>query len=201
MTLEMTTNWLPLVNPGLYGTTLGSYYEQCDDVDLFREEVACQAKEIMNEIFNMESLKDFFGGIVVTETTLHSPKYYNYENDSLDFDIEIMDEDKFNKNIDTFMKEKANEKFFNWARANYGSHEGFISFFPYSKEKFERAIQSEPNKEGKYDFNRALAMMIMYELEYYTTCPLDSFQYDFEDAIIEEGNANGWFWNDEETEE
>ena len=182
MKIEMNTNWLHIIEPGLYGTNLGDYYDNilsdyCDD---FKSTICMYAKDKMNEVLN-DIQEGWFG---VTNVTFHSPQFYNFENDWLEFDLKVPD------HIDEmiifqFNKDKSN--FLKFAAENYGSHSGFISFFPYKEEDFITAIMNMPNKQ--YDFNRAVGMFLMWMLR---DEDFDDIQRDFEDDVIEEYYQNGW---------
>ena len=69
---------------------------------------------------------------------------------------------------------------------------GFISFFPYKKEKYIEAIKGN-------DLERAVAMYIMF-LIHIGKIDLEDYQYDFEDDIQEEVNKNGWQYMEEDDE-
>ena len=68
MKLEMTSTWIPILQPGLYGTSLGNTFEQCYDDDMTNEEFKKQLchsfESVMNEIFN----EDPFAGTPQKET-------------------------------------------------------------------------------------------------------------------------------------
>ena len=184
MKLEMTTNWLELIQPGLYGTNLGYIFDEIDEeyASDFKTQLCFEAESIMNEIFSEDWFVDRFGNVTVSNVTFHSPQYYNYVNDRLDFDMEIENPDRIIIDYcDTFEVWNWNE-FFKWAEKNYGSYDGFVSFFPYTREKFHKALHSRPN--GNYDFNRAIAMLLMYAIEN-SNCALDSYQQDLENNMEE----------------
>ena len=186
MKLEMTTEWTPLIQPGLYGTYLGDLLNDIhEDYETdFMNQLVLESTSIMNEIFSEDWFVDRFGNVIASDATLHSPSYYNFENDRIDFDLEI-DKQKIFDYWDTF--EEWNKKdFFKWTKVNYGSYDGFISFFPYEREDFEDVLST---MQGNYKFNRAVAMLIMYAIEK-SNCALDSYQNDLEDTMQEYINAN-----------
>lgn len=200
MKLEMTTNWLPILQPGLYGTNLGYTFEQVQDeyLDYFKTKLCFEFQSIANEIFSEDWFVELFGNITVSNCVLKSPQYYNYENDSIEFDMEIEDIEKVTDVFFYTFEAYAIERFFKWTKANYGSRSGFISFFPYGEDAFNKAILStEINKEGKYDINRAIAMLIMFSLEE-SNCALDSYQRDFEDNMAEYCLGNGLCYDEED---
>lgn len=183
MKIEMNTNWLHIIEPGLYGTVLGDYYDDIwdDERGDFISTICMYAKDKMNEVLN-----DIHEGwFKVTNVTFHSPQFYNYENDWMEFDMEIPDN---MMEIVTAEYEENKSSFLRFAELNYGSRDGFISFFPFREESFTLAMLKGPDE--KYDFNRAIGMFLMWKLR---DEDLNVVQRDFEDDVIEEGNCNGWF--------
>lgn len=201
MKLEMTTNWLPLVQPGLYGTWLGDMYNNIheDYTTDFKNQLCFEAQSIMNEIFSRDSFVERFGNYTVSNVKLVSPRFYNYENDSIEFDLEIEKPELIEKLWSEF-EPWDYEAFFEFAKKNYGSRSGFISFFPYESNAFEMALlYTEPNKNGRYDYNRAVTMLLMFDFEQ-SKCDLDSYQKDLEANMEEYCSANGLYDYEEEDE-
>lgn len=199
MKLEMTTNWLPLLEPGLYGTRLGNVRDSIhEDYATEFETVLCsEFTSIMNEIFSEQWFIDKFSNYTVSNAKLNSPRYYNYVNDSIEFDLEI---EKPELLVELWNEFEAwdREEFYKFARENFGSHSGFISFFPYEPYKsMEAFLFAEPN--GKYDYNRAVAMLLMFEFEK-SKCALDSYQCDFEVNVEEYCSMNGFDYYEEDEE-
>lgn len=197
MKLEMTTNWLKLVEPGLYGTNLG--YLLCEVLEEyttdFENQLCLEATSIMNEIFSEDWFVDKFGNYVVSNATLHSPQFYNYENDKLDFDLEIDNPKRLIEDYYGRFEAWDREEFFKWTKKNYGSYDGFISFFPYTCDKFEIALLSEPNTNFKYEM--AIAMLIMFAI-HKSKCALDSYQQDLEENMSDYCFGNGLCCDEEE---
>ena len=188
MKLEMTTNWLPILQPGTYRTNLGDILNNVYDeyLDDFKTQLCFEFQSIGNEIFSEDWFVEQFGNIIVSNYVFKSPQYYNYENDSVEFDMEIESPEKL---IDHFERFEAwdRELFFKWTRENYGSYSGFISSFPYEPQQFEFAFY---RNKGNYSYNRAIAMLIMFAIER-SKCALDSYQRDFEDNMNEYCSQNG----------
>ena len=186
MKLEMSTNFLRMIEPGLYGTILGEQFEECNEeyTNDFKEAVVNWGIEKINDIFGEVRMHEWFGFCRAENGKLNSPRFYNYENDSIEFDLIVPDE-----TIEKMRRVKCSHIFFEWAKENYGSRSGFISFFPYTKEKFDYAINS-----SGLELSRAVALMLMYSFEkLYDDEERLEFQRDFEDDVIEEGNKNGWY--------
>ena len=186
MTLKMTTNFLHLIEPGMYGTNLGDTMENLDEnySDDFRKAIVEYGIEKINEMLSEDSIVALFGECKAENGSLNSPSWYNYENDSIEFDLIVPDE-----TIKHVRNTEYNDEFFKWAKQNYGSYSGFISFFPYKREQFEMAL-----KTSDLDFSRAFAMVMMKAFEQnFCEKEINRCQRDFEDDVTEEGNRNGWF--------
>lgn len=191
MKLEMSTKFMHVIEPGLYGTILGEQFEECCDeyINDFKRAVVDCGIEKINDILGEVRMQDWFGFCTAENGKMNSPQFYNFENDSIEFDLIVPD-----RAIEKMRKVKCSHIFFEWAKENYGSRSGFISFFPYTKEKFDYAINS-----SGLELSRAVALMLMYSFEkLYDDEERLQFQRDFEDDVIEEGNKNGWYVNYED---
>ena len=194
MRLKMNTTILPLIEIGLYGTNLGDIYYNIDSEynEDFKNAIVEYGKDKIEDILNDEdSIKKEIGHCKIENVSFRSPQWYNYENDSLDFDLII--DNVVPKQILFNVENIYKDMFFDWIEKSYCSYSGFISFFPYKKEKYIEAIK------GK-DLERAVAMYIMF-LIHISDIDLEQYQFDFEDDIQEEVNINGWFYYDEYEEE
>lgn len=199
MKLEMTTNWLPIIQPGLYGTYLGDLYNDIhEDYETdFKNQLCFEAQTIMNEILSEDWFVERFGNYTVSNAKLMSPNYYNYENDSIEFDLEIENPELIEKLWSEF-EPWDYEHFFKFTKERFGSRSGFISFFPYEPHAFENALLfTEPN--GNYDYNRAVAMLLMFEFEQHY-CALDSYQKDLEENMADYCSENGLYDYEEDDE-
>lgn len=191
MRLQMTTEFMHLVEPGLYGTTLGDYSNHImyDHLDDFRNAVVkCGIKKI-NEILSEDSFVRALGECKAENGEMNSPQFYNYENDSIEFDLIVPD-----TTIEIIRRAGLGDYFFKWAKEKFGSHDGFISFFPYEREKFEKALKTDG-----LDLSRAIAMLIMLGVELFIgEAEMERHQRDFEDDVIETAYQNNWFEDEEE---
>lgn len=206
MKLEMTNTWIPILQPGLYGTSLGSTFEQCYDDDMTKEEFKKQLchsfESVMNEIFNEDWFVEEFGNVTVSNCVFKSPNFYNYENDSVEFDLEIAEPVKLLLYYQKLKPRGRYRDFHRWIKDNFGSHPGFISFFPVEINDFKIAfLDTDPNELGKYKYNRAVAMLLTYAIECDSNCATDSYQSDFENEIEEYCSSYGLFDYDEDYEE
>lgn len=186
MMLHMTTDFLHLIEPGMYGTNLGEFMYQLADeyIDDFKNAIVLYGVDKINEMLSEDSIIESLGICKVENASLNSPQFYNYENDSIEFDLIIPEE-----TIEKFRNAEYDDDFFKWSKRNYGSYDGFISFFPYERQQFEMAL-----KTSDLDLSRAISMIIMkiFEQEFGED-EIARYQRDFEDDVIEEGNRNGWF--------
>lgn len=193
MRLKMNTDILPLIEIGLYGTNLGDIYYNVDSEynEDFKNAIVEYGKDKIEEILNNEdSIKKEIGHCEIENVSFRSPQWYNYENDSLDFDLII--DNVVPKQILFNVENIYKDMFFDWIERSYCSYSGFISFFPYKKEKYIEAIKGN-------DLERAVAMYIMF-LIHIGKIDLEDYQYDFEDDIQEEVNKNGWQYMEEDDE-
>lgn len=186
MKLEMTTDFLRIIEPGTYGTELGDFMYQLKDeyVNDFKNAIVEYGIAKINEMLSEDSIVALFDECKAENGKLRSPQWYNYENDSIEFNL-IMP----NSIIEYIRNAEYNDPFFKWAEENYGSYSGFISFFPYTKEKFVQALKTDG-----LDLSRAVAMVMMKAFEQnFGDEEMERHQRDFVDDVIEEGNKNGWF--------
>lgn len=190
MKLEMRTYWLPVINPGLYGTKLGNTYNEVAEeyTEDFRKQLCLEFESLMNKLFSEYWFVKLFGNVTVSNCVLNSPKYYNYENDFIEFDMEIEHPElilEYWETLDIWDK----HKFFKWTNENYGNRPGFVSNFPYAINDFEYALYT---MKGDYDYNQAVAMLIRYAIEE-SNCATDSYQEDLEGLMEEYCTENALY--------
>jgi len=108
----------------------------------------------------MSEIEDFFKDyeehikikLVRGTERVDSPREYNFHTDCLIFDVEIEQEE-----LDRIASVvESDEQFWEWARENYQSRDGFISFMPYWKDDYLKEIVGGP------DVDRALSMYLTY---------------------------------------
>ena len=183
MKLEMSTTWMPIINPGLYWGELGNYYndihpDYCSD---FKKAICEYGTESINEALSWISAD--FGEMKVLNTEFKS-EFYNFSYDWLEFTLDVPN--NLPEIIFRDYKRKSAE-FLEYASKRYGSRSGFVSFMPYEKENFESAILLK-----NYDLSMAIAMYLMFAIEN-SGENLYELQDRFEDSVAEEGNRNGWY--------
>lgn len=171
--LGMSTDYLPIIDVGLYGTFLGDLWIKDEYIQDYKRLICEKAKEYMKNIF------DGFCKIIFSNVTFCSPMYYNYRNDWLEFEIEL--DDVVLEMCEGVLED---EDFFEFAKRNFGSHSGFISFMPYTKEKYKTALCSNDARE----LAKVVGMYMTYLANAYFY--FEEVQEDFENDIIEYVHSN-----------
>jgi hypothetical protein len=193
MRLEMSTNWLHLIEPGTYQTVLGYF------LDVIREEhvndwlnaMVKHGIDTINEMLAEDPIVAEFGVLKAENGKMRSPQFYNYENDSIEFDLIVPDE-----TVEKIRNAEYDNGFFKWTKQNYGSCSGFVSFFPYTREKFEVAL-----RKSDLDFSMAVAMIIMkYFVDNFDDNDMSMYQGYYEDDVISELENNDWEMDEEDEE-
>lgn len=192
MKLEMTTDFLSLIDPATYGTDIGETLNEIQDeyIEKYKKTIVDCGIDKINEMLSEDSIIKELGECTAEEGSLKSPRFYNFENDSIEFILNVPD-----KTIVKMRNENYSDEFFCWADENFGSYSGFISFFPYTKEKFRIAIQ-----KNDLDLSRAVAMIITKIFdEKMGIEEIARNQRDYEESVIETAKRNGWIiYRDEE---
>lgn len=171
--LGMSTDYLPIIDVGLYGTYLGDLQIKDEHIQDYKRLICEKAKECMEGIF------DDFCKIVFSDVTFCSPMYYNYRNDWLEFEIELDD-----IILDICEDVSEDEDFLEFIKRNFGPYPGFISFMPYTKEKYKTALYSNDVRE--------LAKVVGMFMTYYANSSVyfEEVQENFENDIIEYACSN-----------
>ena len=148
--LDISDNILPIVSVAMYGTRLepnnyaDNYYERLEDDGMTIEEIhKLQEREVFDhEKWNKDIIKlasaivldewlpmvKKYGVLNARDFSIHSPRYYNFENDELYFTLEL--EDDWEEKVLAAFKEawETDESVRNYAKENYTSCSGFDSF-------------------------------------------------------------------------
>ena len=172
MKLELSTNIMPVISVGMYGTLLDAnsmydheeqeiylsdilteeekdYFASADfNIEKYKELVAKRAVEAIEEFF--DDIKGTIKVKLISNEKIRSPREYNFYTDEMDFTVEIEQEE-----IDKIFRATVNNKeFFEWAK-RYKSYDGFISYMPHTWNDYMKAI-------GGHDLERAVAMYLTY---------------------------------------
>jgi hypothetical protein len=121
------------------------------DRDAYKAFVCSRAVHELADFFT--SIEDIISIKLCEGGSIHSPQYYNYETDVLDFDIEI-EQSEIDKILPAVID---NQEFWTWCE-RFRSYSGFYSFMPWTKPKFVEAV-------GGKDIERALAMYLVWVAE------------------------------------
>lgn len=148
ITLEMNTGILPIINVGMYNTSLDLNYIHEDYIQEYKEVVKDTAIDYIYEALSLLPWS-----FIIKDANIVSPKYYNYMNDELDF-VMIMDFDDYLQICNDVVLDNG---FFEWIKEEYKSCSGFISTMPTEKSKYLEALQGE-------DIERAISMYLVWQL-------------------------------------
>ena len=178
MIVSLTTEICPIVIPDTYGTNFCCEVDN-DMWDDFKKLMIGKAEDKITEMLDdlgIPYTKIIMGGF-------HSPKYYNYHTDWIEFKLEICD--NYIATIKDYIKDNEND-FFIFTKQTFGSRNGYISFYPYTKEKF---YESE-------DTDYILSMWIMYKMN--KKYDIENYQNKYLDEVWEYANSNGYMEIDED---
>lgn len=184
MRVALNTGILPIVNVGMYesllspsnifddwlpssGITESMTKEEIDycedaswyhfDSDAYKKLVAKYAMEFVTDFF--QKIKDIVAVTLCKNAQIYSPKEYNIRSDTLDFEIEI-DENEIRK-IKALTED--DQGFFAWLKNTYRSYPGFYCFMPNGKESFAEDIAGS-------DMERGLAAYFTFLLRKHLGC-------------------------------
>lgn len=182
MKVELNTDICPIVIPDTYWAT-----EWCHEVseemwEPFKQLLIDKAKDAI--VYALDDL-----GIPYTKITMggfHSPRQYNFGTDWIDFELEMPDD-----YVETIKANVRNDEngFFRFAKEQFGSYDGFISFYPYEKEKF---YESE-------DTSFIASMWIMYRMN--EENDIEAYQREYLDDVEEYASGNGYMETEDDYED
>lgn len=156
MTFEVSTNLIPVLQPGHYWSGWAENYV-CDSDDI-KAAIAEAAPDIVEE-----AIREVCPSASVSNCEVYMPRQYNYGDDELLFDLSISDSDYQNMYDECI----ANPEFPNFLKKHYSSYDGFISFMGNDLESFE----------DQEDFKKVSQMIMFLFIEGgYNT---DEYRYDF----------------------
>lgn len=178
MLVSLNTDICPIVIPDTYGA------EWCWDVseemwEPFKQLLIDKAKDAI--VYALDDL-----GIPYTEIIMggfHSPRQYNFSTDWIEFELEMPDD-----YVATIKANVRNDEdgFFRFAKKNFGSYDGFVSFYPYEKEDF---YESE-------DTDYIVSMWIMYRMN--EENDIEAYQREYIDDVNEYAWGNGYMETEDE---
>lgn len=179
MLVSLNTDICPIVIPDTYGATDWCWEVSEEMWEDFKKLLVDKAKDAI--VYVLDDL-----GIPYTAINMggfHSPKEYNHTTDWIEFELEMPDD-----YVETIKANVRNdeESFFRFAKNYFGSYDGFISFYPYKKEKF---YKSE-------DVSYIVSMWIMYRMDNENN--ILGYQREFIDDVDEYARSNGYMEDDED---
>lgn len=180
MKIELNTNICPIIIPDTYG--YGWQYENIDDWEQFKELMVEKAEGAIR--YALDDLGIGYKSLTIGK--FNSPQFYNYGTDWIDFDLEICDD--YIPNIKIAVRDNEDD-FFRFAEKHFGSYDGFISFYPYTKEEF---YDSE-----KYDY--ILSMWIMYRMD--KENDIREYRREYMYDVWEYAMGNGYVLDEEDEDE
>lgn len=179
MLVSLNTNICPIVIPDTYGATDWTWEVSEEMWEDFKKLLVDKAKGAIT--YALDDL-----GIPYTKIIMggfHSPKQYNFSTDWIEFELEMPDD-----YVATIKANVRNDEdgFFRFAKKNFGSYDGFISFYPYEKEDF---YESE-------DADYIVSMWIMYRMN--EENDIEAYQREYIDDVNEYAWANGYMETEDE---
>lgn len=178
MRVVLDTDICPIIISDTYGTDFCHYVSE-ENWKSFKQLMVDKAEEAIR--YALDDLGTPYTELIMG--SFHSPREYNFMTDWIDFELEICDD--YIANIKAAVRDNEDE-FFKFAEEEFGSHPGFISFFPYEKERF---YESE-------DTDMILSMWIMYRMSQEND--IEAYQRAYLEDVEEYANANGYFEYEEE---
>ena len=173
MLVSLSTDICPIVIPDTYGATDWTWEVSEEMWEDFKKLLVDKAKGAI--VYALDDL-----GIPYTEIIMggfHSPREYNFYTDWIEFELEMPDD-----YVEIIRQNVRNDEdgFFRFAKEQFGSYDGFISFYPYEKEEF---YESE-------DTSFIVSMWIMYRMN--EENDIEAYQREYIDDVDEYARCNGY---------
>lgn len=171
MMVSLNTDICPIIIPDTYGT--GFRNEIMDEMwERFKKAMVDKAEDAI--VYALDDLGIPYSDINMG--TLHSPRYYNFFTDYIEFELEMPDDyvEIIKANV-----RNDEEAFFRFAKERFGSYDGFISFYPYTKTDFY-------NSE---DTDYIISMWIMYRMD--NENDIECYRQEYLDDVWEYASQNG----------
>lgn len=149
--------------------------EKYDGTDEFFEQVLKYAPETIQAAFDEYEIPV---SIIADSCKWNRPKYYNYSDDVIEFDMTI-DTDWI---ASQFGKLRDDPEFKKFIKDNYSSYDGFISFMPNNIEEYAEILESKSD-----DFWKIVSAIVSY-MVYCNKSIRAHALMDLEEALIENYN-------------
>lgn len=193
MKLEMTTDFLYLIDPGLTNTRLGECLKAISEEHAgdFKKAIVDCGIATINEFLSIDSVKRILGECTAENGELNSRDsgVYRYRAQFIKFDLNMPD-----MTAEIIRGTTFTDKFLNWAKDNYASLDGFYWSCSSIRQEFEDALKADD-----YRFSRAMSVLFLKAIyASMTKEEVHAKQQEFEDAVIEVATSNGWFASSKE---
>lgn len=184
MRVELSTSLLDIVVPDTYGSNFCLYVRE-DMWEDFKDLLVKYAEQYISD-----ALKEtLFADAKLSNFSFHSPQFYNYGTDWINFTMEFDD-----KLVDE-IREKADDDFYAYLKKKFKSCDGYTNFMPENKEEFLDMLGKKPG-ETRYKFEKAISAWILYEFE--KEFDSQKYQKEYLDDVWEYASSNGYEENDED---
>jgi hypothetical protein len=185
MKILLNTNICPLLDVGLYESALSEAIDPYDENGNYLEVDEYDMKGYKDHIKPIikNCLTNIIDGCVnstlaaedkikfIDVDNYYSPRFYNYESDTIDFTIQIK-----LSTIKTLSERCLNDSNFISFLEEFNSRDGFISFTPCNKSEFLASL--------KNDRSRAVALILWFLCKE----SMLEYQMDFEEQVL----SNTW---------
>ena len=158
--LQLTTANLHFLDCGLYNSILEPSMDHIEDESEAKETLENYSHSLflekMQEVFSWyinEFFCDNFNAEISNEKLI-SPRFYNYETDKLDFDLELPKGQIYR----TILKALRKQNFAAWLKENYSSGEGLVCCIPDNVRDFK-----EYTKEN-LDLSFSISLNFLYSI-------------------------------------
>ena len=173
MKVELSTDLCPIVIPDTYGSNFQNELNNEEgSFERLKEIMITKAEEYIKDYLKETDFKD----AVVVMGSFKSPRFYNFETDWIEFSLEFDDE------LIQVIKENVNDDFFKYVKLSFGSHSGFVSFYPYDRDKFYECL--ETNTKLEY----IISMYIMWQIE--KDNYIENIRNDYLEDVYDYATAN-----------
>ena len=184
---ENMYNWSTVIFPGYYDSilynsdTMYSFNEDMEDlpegktydIEKWEDFTTDVNKQVTKKLDELCACYDVLTGI--NYLGMSSPKYYNYETDSLNLEV------SYNiRKLFKFCFKTAVEDFKKYLHNNFTSYDGFMSFIPNNLEESKRDLHNKKEFEKLLDVMIEFYMLICLNDENRYSCP-DNFNTSLAD--------------------
>lgn len=192
MKLEMTTDFLYLIDPGLTNTRLGECLKAISEEHTgdFKKAIVDCGIATINELLSIDTVERTLGECIAENGQLgsRSSGVYHYRAQFIKFDLVMPD-----MTVEIIRGTTFTDKFFDWVKDNYVCVDGFCWSSRCIREEFEDALKADG-----YRFSRAMAVLFLKAIYTCTTKEeIHNKQREFEDAVIAIATSKGWFTSKE----